>query len=191
MKKIALAAGVLAAASLALGAAPASADTITHTDAAHDVQRFDGDTQTTVPAVTEGDVRRVTVAHTSGRLVVKLKYAELSRTRWFGVTLVRTSSGKLFEVDLVASKNLGWQGKLTVAAGNGSEIACSGADRKVDYAVNTVRISVPRSCLGDPRWVKVGVAHVRFVSQSRIFGDDAFSSNVGDNLTFTRRLYRA
>jgi len=189
MKKIALAAGVLA--SLAL-AAPASADTITHTDTAHDVVKFDGSNQTDAPTVKEGDVRRVTVAHTSGRVVVRLKYAELSRVnRWLAVAEVRTSSGKAFEVDLTASSGIGWQGKLTVSHAAGGTVACAGADRKVDYALNTVRFSVPRGCLGDPRWVKVGVGHVRFVSSSKIFGDDAFSSTVGNELAFTHRLYRA
>ncbi|HYU83746.1 MAG TPA: hypothetical protein VEK80_02985 [Kribbellaceae bacterium] len=191
MKRILIATGVLTAVALAT-AAPASADTVRHRDAAHDVVKFDGDRETTVPAVTEGDVRRVTVAHTSGRLVVKLKYAELSRTnRWVAVAVVRTSAGKEFEVALVATSRIGWKGKLTVSRAGGSVVACPGADRRVDYAVNTVRFSVPRGCLGDPRWVKVGVAHVRFVSEFRIFGDDAFSATVGNDLAFTRRLYRA
>jgi hypothetical protein len=189
MKKIALAAGVLASMVLA---APASADTVTHTDALHDVVKFDGDNQTNAPTVKEGDVRRVTVAHTSGRVVVRLKYAELSRVNsWGAIALVRTSAGKQFELDLEAASGIGWQGKLTVSHATGSTIACPGADRKVDYALDTVRFSVPRGCLGDPRWVKVGVAHVRFVTASKLFGDDAFSPTVGNDLAFTHRLYRA
>jgi hypothetical protein len=35
-------------------------------------------------------------------------------------------------------------------------VRCAGLRHTIDYRTHTVRISVPRTCLGNPTWVRVG-----------------------------------
>jgi hypothetical protein len=66
-----------------------------------------------------------------------------------------------------------------------SRVACPGLAHEVDYAADTVRIRVPRSCLGSPPWVRVALSAYLF----RIW--DTLSDNPhndGPEATLTERL---
>jgi hypothetical protein len=55
------------------------------------------------------------------------------------------------------------------------KVGCRGLSRKIDYARNTVRVSVPRACLGRPSTVKVGTFTMVGVG-SKVFYDDGFTN---------------
>lgn len=66
-----------------------------------------------------------------------------------------------------------------------SRVACPGLTHDIDYAADTVRVRVPRSCLGSPPWVRVALSAYLF----RIW--DALSDNPhndGPEATLTERL---
>ena len=63
------------------------------------------------------------------------------------------------------------RGRVIMTKGTGRRVKCHGLSTKVDYVGQRVTVSVPRSCLGRPRWVKVGIATVRFADS--ILLDDA------------------
>jgi hypothetical protein len=64
--------------------------------------------------------------------------------------------------------------------------------RKVDYTANTATVWVPRSCLGRPRWVKVGMAVASSASPefSPAHVDDARANGDFADPTWSPRVYR-
>ncbi len=83
-------------------AGPASADRVIHRDARHDVMKvvFDEtgtDDLVRAPRVREGDVTRAMIDHRYRRVVIKLRYAELTRsTQHIEIAELRTSNKALF-----------------------------------------------------------------------------------------------
>ena len=53
-------------------------------------------------------------------------------------------------------------------------IRCAGFDHTIDYTANTVQLSVPRSCVGNPRWVEVNYVGLGNVDARlrNAYGDD-------------------
>ena len=48
---------------------------------------------------------------------------------------------------------------------------------RIDYASKRVTVSIPRRCLGRPRWVKVGIIAVT-LEEDVVFADDALTNGV-------------
>ncbi|HEY3013468.1 MAG TPA: hypothetical protein VGJ41_00065 [Nocardioides sp.] len=171
-------------------AGPASADRVIHRDARHDVMKVAfaeaGDELVPAPRVREGDVTRAMIDHRYRRLVVKLRYAELSRdTVRIQIGVLRTDGGR-FALVLFGLPD---HGNDVVLFSAEKQLTCKGLWNEVDYRENTIKLSVPRRCLDNPEWVRVGVGYERLTRRAAYL-DDALSSRVRDNLTMTRRLYR-
>jgi hypothetical protein len=183
------------AAGRALGTAgTAAAQTLTVKDARGDVQAFDAESETTTPApgVRNSDVLRTTFRHEDRRISVRAKLTELSRSgqaSLHGISLV-TNEKVRRDVTIYATKNM-WRGQAEMSRPNGTPVACDIA-HKIDYANNVVTLSFPRSCVSDPRWVRVGFASVWMKSNMRAFGDDAqLSGRINDRgLKLSDRLRR-
>ncbi len=84
---------------------------------------------------------------------------------------------------------------------------CRGLSHHIDYTANTVTMSVPRSCLGRPGWIKAGAASVRLAGMGDVvdgsnadqapdpavieqYVDDAHAGKLGDNIKYSPRLRR-
>lgn len=97
------------------------------------------------------DVVAVKVKHGGRRVVVKTTFLDLS-SKAEGVvtqTKVKTNEGKHFR--LVLAKDGDRRGTKGYVSGR----RCGGVHEKVSFTKNIAKISVPRRCLSNPRWIKV------------------------------------
>lgn len=182
-------AAVLVTAALAVALTPTSAfaNRYTHTDATGDVLSAPA-TSSDIPttkeqARTNGDVSWSTVAHKRHRVVMKMQFRDIA---WNDETnaylfVIKTRSMKRF-VTVVAADGIRG-GKAIMTKPSGKHVSCR-MSRTIDYTANTVTLSVPRSCIGKPRWVRVGMASVFFTgihSGDTEYVDDANSATLGSN----------
>ncbi len=175
MNRLTLAALFATAAVAALSAAPASAQTKTLHDAAHDVLSQPADSsgvpRDPAPRRREGDALSLRVTHGPHRLRLVLHFARLTKTEGPAaqVLAVRTNTGKRAELVLFTTKASGsvqrsWQV-------NGHERSCPGLRSRVEYRKAIVRAAIPRRCLGNPSWVRAGGGNGT-LARGRLFADD-------------------
>ncbi len=197
-----LAVGVAAAAAItSMGTGAAHAERLAFTDQRGDVwsvdlEALDEDVRgpRDIPfeaarKVRNGDIVRTVVAHRRHRVVVKVDFEELRRAGEFRGDFLqfRTSEGRRLVMLYAGSGR--WRGALAVVRPRSfSEVRC-GATHEIDYRANTVQVSLPRACFGDPRWVRLraesGWARL---SQGRIYGDNAHNRSPY-KYGFTQRVY--
>lgn len=174
---------VVAAAAAVLVPSAAHADADGHRDAVGDVRSvaYDSATgqvvespSTAEPAAKLGDIARIKVSHRSSSLTFVLRYRDLAKAGFRHVhEVVIVTPQYARYVDLVAGPG-NWKGKAQMSRPNGKKVRCS-IDRRIDYRDNVVTIEVPRSCVGNPKVVRVGaVALVGY--GAKIFYDEAYSA---------------
>lgn len=175
----------------------ASAATLATPDAVGDVWRstYDQDTgeETVEPAGTQlnVDLERTVLRHTATRLVLVGSYAQLERStnRFFLFSEVRTNEG--IRRDLGVDTTMRWGGTAFLMGPRG-EVRCPGLRHDIDYAADTVTVSVPRGCLSDPRWVQGRIGGFAFPEKgdgSEAYLDSA-SDDTADEPTWTPRVRR-
>jgi len=181
------------AATLTLAPAVAHADSYSQTDASGDVAgspRSSSSEEFTVdPARANGDVTTSRITHLARKVRIKLTHRDLSRTNRFASSLsIRSNTGLRYV--FVEARKGSWAGKHGIENARGTNVSCSGLAHKIDYVANTVLIVIPRSCLGNPRWVRVSMGTYSLTSTS-VYADDARVT--GDPLrdnTYTPRIYQ-
>ncbi len=146
-----LAASVTAAACLLVTAAPATAQEFVRLDQRGDLAKVGEDSTVVVPLPGRryADVTRVRFAHRATRVVVRSTFVELNPTgTLFGGIDVRTPRSRRF---------------FTVMATEGARGGFLFKDNqhpcrvgiRISYAEELMRVAIPRTCLGDPAWVRV------------------------------------
>jgi hypothetical protein len=164
------------AAGLAFGtAAPATAQSLAHVDQRGDLQSFEGESEqpTPAPAMRNGDIVRTAFNHRVHRITVRAKFADLRRAGAFrgdGIRIV-TDEGVRREVSLVAYAGA-WRGESVMTRPNGKPVDCA-ITHKIDYDTNVITVGFPRSCVSDPRWVRLGLGSFWADAGGRVFVDDA------------------
>ncbi|WP_299923689.1 hypothetical protein [uncultured Nocardioides sp.] len=179
-----LTSATLAAALLALSTATAHADRWWGRDAARDVTQLTFTTEpppcgtwdvTTQPQDTSTDLVGLTVDHGRDDVVLRAHYRGLTGFADRHVTFTLATDDRDFEVDLSHQRRRGVVAELwsaptqpepggacdtysTIQMGGGCEIT-----KQVLPARDVVVVSVPRDCIGDPRWVRAGVRDQRAV----------------------------
>jgi hypothetical protein len=138
-------------------AAPAHADRWTYDDAVGDVTHMI-ETPTsmsieTVPEQTNGDVTQVAVDHRRTKVVIEL-YTRARITGAFGINAVVRTPGQHYM--LMSFRMPGMGGTQLMTLSDEPDRRCTGLKRKLIADKTAVRLTVPRSCIGDPRWVRVG-----------------------------------
>jgi hypothetical protein len=188
-------AGAALVAVAALTAAPASAQTVTTHDAAHDVLSQNalsqGPPTRPAPHHRNGDALWLRVVHGPHRIRLTLHFARLTRPHRPAVEVLAlaTNAGKRAELDLVTLRRGGsihrtWQV-------NGHDRRCPGLRSSVKYHQATVRAVIPRSCLGDPRWVRAGGGDGT-LGGHRLFADDvSLNSRVHNNVALGARAHHS
>ncbi len=138
---------------------------------------------------TNGDITRLRAAHATHRVKARLKFRDLAKD----VDHVRHSlrirtDEKTFDVYAFANKG-SWAGESLLVANR--EMECRGLQHHIDYAEDTVRVSVPRSCLSRPKWVRVGAGTDSFIDEAEEYRfDDALSTGEPGLPALGRRLRR-
>jgi hypothetical protein len=151
------------AAGLALGTAgTAAAQTLTVKDARGDVKAFVGDSEepTAAPSVKNGDIVRTTFRHADQRISVRVKFVDLQRRGQMGGHFLRVVTNEQVrrEVTIFGGPNA-WRGQAQMTRPNGNPVDCK-IQHKIAYDTNVLTLSFPRSCVSDPRWVRLGFGSV-------------------------------
>src|SRR4051794_1372583 len=186
---------VVAAAAVALVPTAAQANTYTHGDAAGDVVSFTGGATTATPQPdrANGDVVASMVKHNRKLVIARMTYRDLANSDGFNGHLFAIKTNKMRrDVTVVSAAGIGPQ--VVVTKPNGKKVSCRGRPT-LDYTRHTVTVKVPRSCLGKPKWVKVGMASVFMTGLSATdtqYVDDAqLSGGVSPRtLTFSPKVFR-
>ena len=137
-------------------AAPAHADRWTYDDAAgdvtHQVETPTSLSVETVPERTNGDITQVVVDHRRTKVVIEVRtMAPITGPFVAGIGL--RSRGH--RVALMWMRMPGMN-STDVMDFNDEDFRCRGLKRKLTAGKTSIRFAVPRSCLGNPRWVRVG-----------------------------------
>ena len=173
-------------ASLALTSAPASAASLKVVDATGDVKTFDEDPESdklwmAAPEQRDGDVKHVVFAHSAKRVSINAKFVELEPTgRLAFATRMRDQSGKKHQVMLETTPRKP-QGTVTLADYNSETPLPCTVKHAVNYDRNTVRISFPRRCIGDPRTLQFTAANYRIVHR-KFFMDNPHNTRPNVNV---------
>jgi hypothetical protein len=121
-----------------------------------------------------GDIVRTTFRHRQRQVVIRTRFADLGRRggRYGVVVRLRTDEHLARWVRLSAGPGENtWRGRTqSYQRDNVTPVDCATTHR-VDYTDDTVVVRVPRSCLGQPRWVQ-GTQGVVTFSGGRVFTDN-------------------
>lgn len=175
---------LLAAVAMTAGpASAASAATWSHTDAKHDVQAMDPETEAVTPAPsnTNTDITSWKVAHNAGTVVVRVGTVSNLPRSGFLYLQIATSTAK-FEV--FTGKAVGG---THLAKANGTDVKCDGLKSATDAAHHRIQVTIPRTCIGSPHRVKVGAATVN-IGTTWTFDDANKTGGNTDNVSLSPRV---
>jgi hypothetical protein len=132
------------------------------------------------PSRAEGDVRSSAVSHAGRRVVIAVAYRQLSQTTQITgqIARLRTNKGLVRDVVIYAQPGA-WGGRTSMEKPGGRRVKCRMGTR-IDYVGDRVTVSIPRKCLGRPRWVRVGIGAVTFQDEV-VFADDAMTNGALGN----------
>lgn len=175
LRRLATVSACVVALTLASPAA-AHADSRTLVDARGDVWAMDTPEEgqnTRVPERRQGDIIRTVFAHNNQQVVIRTKFAQLDRAGQLSIMAIklRTNTGMVRWISLFAGPGRDtnrWRGIVT--RGDGAPMKC--ATHRIDYAAAVAEVRIPRSCLGDPRWVQGSLAAGNFARNGTFFGDN-------------------
>ena len=177
-----------------LSPSPAHAGSRTLVDGRGDVWALDSPEfgqNTQVPDRQQGDIIRTVFAHHDRKVVVRTTFVQLDRVgqMWVMPIKLRTSTGMVRRISLIAGPDQftnWWRGSLTRA--NGAPMEC--ANHRIDYVANVVQVRIPRTCLGDPRWVQGSLATATF-TPAALFADNPVHEGPTVRFPgFTTRIFR-
>lgn len=156
---------------------PAYAEKHQAVDATGDVIQFDNDgggNNSSMPAPddTQADVMRSVVNHKRGRVLIRVHVRDLTTP----------TGGDIRELTAFIRSNKRWQTATLMKFGSNSpvvdiygrrgNIKCRGIQKKMRAREDLLEMSIPRSCLGNPQWVRVGIGTFSGTTQGA-FVDDA------------------
>ena len=191
----ALGIAALCAALVAVTPGAAQAQTITDPDAVGDVITFnENDADVPVPERTLNDVSATTLTHSARRVAIRVEYVDLSKRAddYQGLFIaVVTDEGARRRVSLDAWRGH-WSGENQMYGRNYRDVRCA-VRHDIDYEANTMKVSFPRRCASNPRWVKFrAISYAQ--GDAGYFADDALRNRPIDsqsgNLKSSRRIHR-
>lgn len=108
-----------------------------------------------------GDVRQTLFRHGQKNIVVRQRFVDLRRSGDYAQYVVRIESAKGIYRELRVEASSGsWAGKARVFNRRGDLVECS-TTHDIDYAVNVVVMSLPRTCIGTPGTVRATASNYR------------------------------
>jgi hypothetical protein len=174
-------------------AGPAAAQTLTHVDQRGDVRSFAMQTDEEAPApnMKNGDIARTVLQHRQNRIAVRIKFVALNRAGFRGdVIRIVTNDGVRRNVETFAGPGM-WRGQAEMTRPNGDTVECD-IKLSMNYDKNLVTMSFPRSCVKDPRWVRIGVVSYWLqMSTEKAYADDAQrDGRINEHIKLSPRLKR-
>ena len=178
--------------------AAASAASLTIDDATGDtyLAKYDEstDTGTYEPAgsLVNVDLDRVVVKHTARVVRAKATYVDLKRYSDNAIMYllqVRTNEGLKREL-MVDTFMSGKNGSVTFGKPNGDEVKCRGLDHVIDYAADTITVTVPRRCLSAPRYVEAFTVAAAISDQGDQYIDHGHMAEMKEKVVWSERVRR-
>jgi ABC-type uncharacterized transport system substrate-binding protein len=162
----------------------AAAEQWSHRDAAGDVVQLTYDNEsvrhtTELPDDVSTDVQRLTVTHAAHELRMSMRVADIVRGTRSVTVQVRTAGGRRFEVWAAVFRAEVSYTPSIVAVPSHEYVRCSGPSVSFDTDTDKVSVTLPRRCLGDPRWVQVGAT---YATEPRYESDSDYAKNTDDAL---------
>jgi hypothetical protein len=187
----------LSAALVAATPAPAQVRTVDDPDTVGDVITFnDDDAAVPAPERTLNDVSNTTLTHGARRVAIKVDYVDLKKRAGGDYQslfiVMKTNEGVRRYVSVKARRGH-WSGDVETYNGQSEEVRCP-VRHSIDYEVNVMRLTLPRRCVNNPRWVTFRVS-ASAQGDDGYFADDALSdSPIGSqddqDLGRSDRVYR-
>lgn len=168
---------LVAAGALLLPSA-AAAQTWVHDDATDDVRVSSADGWADAPGHPEADIERIKVVHATRRVRVVLRIADVRKHARSVDAVIRTPPGR-FRVYSYRLLDYGNEdGIVRTAKGGRKDVDCRGFRAGIEPGRDRAFLSIPRRCLGFPRWVRVGATYedTRFIdieAPAPAYRDDA------------------
>lgn len=162
----------------ALAAQPtvAHAGVLVHRDPAGDVVRRPVGSSAGTPAPTQahGDIVASRVVHARRAIWIQVRFRLLT-TRSNGnfhlISIKTPWRTRTIALDAFPDH---WEGSTTTTDGHGRVVACA-VTHRINYDRSRVMLRVPRSCLGRPAWVRVGIRST-IAGSTYAYTDDARST---------------
>ena len=175
---------------VALAAQPAvaSAGVLVHRDPAGDVVRSPVGSNVSSPAPTQahGDIVATRVVHARLAIWIQIRFRVLtthSNGNFHHVSIKTPWRTRTIQLNAFPGH---WDGSTTVTDGRGRPVACA-VTHAINYDRHRVMLRVPRSCLGTPKWVRVGIRST-VAGSAYAYTDDARSTGLGPALAYGRRI---
>jgi hypothetical protein len=194
-----------AAALTVTGMSPASAALWHHEDAVGDVQSYTiyenrpDSGPNPAPANTNADITRFTANHTARRVKLITTLRDITAASGEMYYEIRTGTRRYLVIQRLGTRDAvpfddAPAFGLYRLDGSGDRVRCAGVRRSVDRTTEQARVSIPRSCLGRPRWVRVGAGATSYKQTKTSFTmlqDDAIRDGlVKYNLALSPRIMR-
>jgi hypothetical protein len=146
-----------------LGAGPSAAATFYKTDPSADLVSYDNSDNehpppTAAPGQSDGDIVKIKSVHSTSSVAVKIFFRDLWKSGDLRYHLfeIATNEGRTYYAQVkVTPPSWSGAGSLFRAAPHYYVSGCH-IRHSIDYTADTLVISVPRVCLSDPAWVKLG-----------------------------------
>ena len=165
-------------------ASPAFAESRTIRDGKGDTWNVSGTEPKKASGHPEGDVRKVSIRHSSRKLLITVKVQNLKKSgEAVGTQVGIDTPSDVSYSSVVAGEPGAWGGQTSFYASDGTTCTPKGS---MDYGKDVMRLTVPTRCLANPDWVKLQVAGIYIKTQEKAFYDDALSKKF--DFGYTRRI---
>ena len=144
---------------------------------------------TPAPSHVAGDIVSTRVVHAPRAVWIRIRLRELDTDNNGNFHRIAIKTDRRFryvEIDALPDH---WSGSVRTTGPAGRPVPCA-VRHRIDYALNQVRVRVPRRCLGKPAWVRVGVRST-VAGALRVFTDDAHSRGVPSTIALGPRVRHA
>jgi hypothetical protein len=163
---------------------PAHAARVATTDDTADVWSPEGSDYVNAGSVANTDLRRTSLSHREHRIVGRARYEALTKHVTHEIRLttqVKTSAGRVYDVIVAVDPSGDGEAIYLFRRWRDNPVECDSARGIAAWSEETISFSVPRACLGSPRWVKYrGVAR-SYKEEDGLFLDMANHSGPSKN----------
>lgn len=143
----------------------------------------DGQTVAAAPGNTITDIVTTTVDHGAEVVTIDVAFTDLRPRQYLDLTAYVTtdSTGSRLPTQATALTYLG-DSSIDIYYEGDPPSRCTDATVVIDHDINTVTMSIPRRCLGEPRWIEADVraATMRYeatgLRRDAVWEDDAYQA---------------
>jgi hypothetical protein len=142
---------------------------------------------TAAPHHVEGDILATRVIHAPRAVLIRIRLRELTPAGNGNFHRIAIKSDRRFRYLSLDALPDHWGGTAQMTGSAGRPVVCA-VHHRIDYDRNEIHLKVPRSCLGKPAWVRVGVRST-VAGALKVYADDAHSAGVPGTIALGPRVW--